>query len=194
MKFLATLCIMIFLNVCTAQSCGLHDASLIKKLAVNFDYPEGLHVEGAVWEAQQAGRLPMPDMERLQANGEKREMLNELAFRKTIAGLERFGELLISGRSNLAQSTVSVLLVDEMMWSRIVFGQFKVDLLPDTAGPEHDDLVFITETSVVLAIADTSMSLQESIKMGLIRLYGAPNDVQSFLFQVGLSDSIRVNN
>ena len=166
----------------------MHDASLVRKVAVNIAYPDALAVESAVWEAQKAGWLPVPDVVRLQATGEDRKALDEMAFRKTVEALKTFGSLLDSKTSGAQHADVSVLLVDEMMWNRFSMENGHTDLLADISEPQDDDLVIVTETSVIMAMVSASLSIDEAVDMRVLRLYGAPTEVQKFLSRFGRSN------
>ena len=96
---------------------------------INLEYPDAIHVEGSVWEVQKAGRLALPDMNRQMATA-------------------------------VEPTDFVLLLVDEMMWNRFVFRHGHIELQADISEPEEDvDLVAVTETSVIMAIIDASMSL-----------------------------------
>lgn len=129
----------------------------------------------------------MPDWKRLQATGEDRKALDEMAYRRTVAALKTFGTLLDGNTSGAERADVSVLLVDEMMWNRFSMGNGHTDLLPDISGPQDDDLVIVTETSVVMAIVSASLSIGEAVDMNVLRLYGAPAEVKMFLSRFGRS-------
>ena len=184
------------LGVPDAPGCGLCTPEFIKKVGVNIGYPDALHVEGAVWAAQKAKRLPMPDMKRLQATGAKRKVLDLMTLQKTVKTLQAFGALLLLNEDGAAsgpeRAVVSVLLVDEMMWNRFVPQDGKTRLLPDVKGPEKGDLVIVTETCVVTAISGASLSVAEAAEMGVLRLYGAPGEAERFLSRSGhpLADSV----
>lgn len=123
----------------------------------------------------------MPDVDRLQATGEDRKALDEMAFQRTVAALKTFGTQLDSKTSGGERANVSVLLVDEMMWNRFSMGNGHTDLLPDISGPQDDDVVIVTETSVLMAIVSASLSIGEAVNMGVLRLYGAQAEVEMFL-------------
>ena len=141
-----------------------------------------------MWEAQKAGRLPMPDVVRLQATGEDRKALDEIAFRRTVEALKTFGSLLDSKTSGAQRAEASVLLVDEMMWNRFSMENGHTDLLADISEPQDDDVVIVTETSVIMAIVSASLSIGEAVNMDVLRLYGAPAEVEMFLSRFGRSN------
>jgi len=129
----------------------------------------------------------MPDVDRLQATGEHRKALDEMAFQRTVTALKTFGTLLDSKTSCAERADVSVLLVDEMMWNRFSMGSGHTDLQPDISGPQDDDVVIVTETSVLMAIVTASVSIGEAVDMGVLRLYGAQDRVEMFLLGFGRS-------
>ena len=115
----------------------------------------------------------MPDVDRLQATGEHRKVLDEMALRKTVAALKTFGTLLESKTPGTHRGDVSVVLVDEMMWNRFSMNNGHTDLLTDISGPQDDDLIIVTETAVIVAIVSASLSIDEAVDMGVLRFYGA---------------------
>ena len=130
----------------------------------------------------------MPDVVRLQATGEDRKALDEIAFRRTVEALKTFGSLLDSKTSGAPRAEASVLLVDEMMWNRFSMENGHTDLLADISEPQDDDVVIVTETSVIMAIVSASLSIGEAVNMGVLRLYGAPAEVEMFLSRFGRSN------
>ena len=130
----------------------------------------------------------MPDVVRLQATGEDRKALDEIAFRRTVEALKTFGSLLDSKTSGAQRAEASVLLVDEMMWNRFSMENGHTDLLADISEPQDDDVVIMTETSVIMAIVSASLSIGEAVNMGVLRLYGAPAEVEMFLSRFGRSN------
>ena len=130
----------------------------------------------------------MPDVVRLQATGEDRKALDEIAFRRTVEALKTFGSLLDSKTSGAQRAEASVLLVDEMMWNRFSMENGHNDLLADISEPQDDDVVIVTETSVIMAIVSASLSIGEAVNMGVLRLYGAPAEVEMFLSRFGRSN------
>lgn len=140
---------------------------------LNLEYPDAIHVEGSVWEVQKTGRLALPDMNREMATGHERKRLDEIAFQRTVEALETFGELVNRTPSAAEPTNFVLLLVDEMMWNRFVFRHGHVALKADISEPEEDvDLVVVTETSVIMAIIDASMSIAEAEEMRVLRIYG----------------------
>ena len=81
-----------------------------------------------------------------------------------------------------------MLLVDEMMWNRFSMENCHTDLLADISEPQDDDVVIVTETSVIMAIVSASLSIGEAVNMGVLRLYGAPAEVEMFLSRFGRSN------
>lgn len=152
------------------QASGFHSDEFLIKVAVNLDYPDGLHVEGKVWKAQQQGDLPLPDMKRLSSQGEERRVLNEILFKQIVDALESFGELLETKDVNEGYSSITVLLVDEMMWNIFASNKGETTLYSDMPGSGTGELVIITESTVMLEIAKKSLSIDQAMKMGIMRM------------------------
>jgi len=161
---------------------------------LNLKYPDAIHVEGSVWAAQKAGRLTLPDMNRQMASGHERKQLDSIAFQKTIEALETFGDLVNRNPSATEPLDIVLLLVDEMMWNRFVLRHGHVEFKLDISEPEEDvDLVAVTETSVIMAIIDASMSVAEAKEMRVLRIYGEPDKEALFLSQFGHLDVAQAN-
>ena len=181
---LAVLCGLMGSVSLEADACGLCSPEFVKKVTVNIVYPGALSVEGAVWQAQKAGHLAMPDIERLQTSGEERALLDLTVFRKTVGALKTFGTLMGDG-SPLDGRKATLLLVDEMMWNRFAREDGEIRLQADAIEPEAGELVIVTETVVLNAIGDASLTLNEAIEMKVLRVYGADDEVAKFLAHCG---------
>ncbi len=99
-----------------ALACGFHDATSVQRGVLNFLYPDALHVSGATWALQQAGRLPMPDRRRLSARGEERAKLDAAAYWKARAALTSLGTEMQARQT--APHVAALVLVGPMLWMR----------------------------------------------------------------------------
>lgn len=110
-------------------------------------------------------------MNRQMASGHERKQLDAIAFQRTVDGLETFGEMVNRNPSAAEPLDFVLLLVDEMMWSRFVLRHGHVEFKADISEPEEEvDLVVVTETSVVMAIIEASMSIAEAKALRVLRL------------------------
>jgi hypothetical protein len=70
-----------------------------------------------------------------------------------------------------------VVLLGPVMWNRIEAERGSVKSLLHVAGPERGDVVVVTEIAVVEAIAAGSLTFEEALSLGVMRLYGPAADV-----------------
>jgi hypothetical protein len=169
----------VLLAVATAAAaCGFEDPSSIgaRRGFLNFVYPESLHVGTAVWQAQLAGKLPRdPLAQRAELTPEARG-----AFRmmQASAALRALGARLASEGGDGAPN-VSVVLLSSVMWSRFEPQGKAVNANVHVTGPEEGDVVLVTDTPPVRALADGSLEFSEALASGLVRLYGDPVKVEA---------------
>jgi hypothetical protein len=164
-------------------ACGFHKPETIAQGLLEWNYPDALHVDGAVWAGQQAGVLPMPDRRQLQASGTERKMLDTRAYLAALRALHALGAGF--DQRNVpddASSGKAVLLLETMLWTRFPAGG---EVEPHVTGPEPGDLVVVTDDPVVGAIADGRLNLAEAMEQGFIRLYGTPEQERDFLERFG---------
>jgi hypothetical protein len=152
---------------------------------LNWTFPDALHVTGAVWSAQKAGVLPMPDAERLVARGAARKQLDEQAYKKADAALHAWGEALSRIDTGADGDALSLVLIEPMLWTRFVRAGEVVEMQCDVNGSEAGDLVLITDVPVLHAIDEGTMSIAEAIEMELVRLYGTPEQKRRFIESCG---------
>ena len=60
-------------------ACAIPSELIIQQQMLNFKNPNATHVMGATWTLQKAGKLDMPDPERIMARGAKRKEMDEAA-------------------------------------------------------------------------------------------------------------------
>lgn len=66
----------------------------------------------------------------------------------------------------------SVVLLDSMMWTTFVEGSGGYRVLTHVEGPARDDVVVVTHSKVVAAIAGGELDASSAESFGLVRLYG----------------------
>ena len=98
------------------RACGFHSSQTIARTLLNLRYPDALHVDGAVWSAQQKGLLRL-DRARLQATGPERRMLDTRAYLEALRALFALGEA-FGQTSDAARLPVSLVLTESMLWTR----------------------------------------------------------------------------
>jgi hypothetical protein len=157
-------------------ACGFHTKESLAKAFLNFTYPNALHVTGAIWTGQQAGILPMPDRERLQATGKKRKILDTQAYWKTTRALHSLGGAFDSIKGK--QILKAVVLVETALWARYG-GSKEIEL--HAVGAQAGDLVIVTGAPVLDTIKRGKLTISRALKSGYLRLYGTPEQQQAFL-------------
>jgi hypothetical protein len=162
-------------------ACGFHTDQSIAQTLLNLHYPDALHVDGAVWSAQEKGLLPL-DRKRLQATGTQRRMLDTLAFRKTQRAFFALDKSFKQHSSEISRPGMAVVLTETIFWTRYPVGD---EIKLHVSGPEPDDLVIVTDEPVLHVIAEGRLTIDEAINKGLIRLYGTPEQENIFVLNYG---------
>lgn len=162
------------------MGCGYENPKDVQRGAMNFIYPDSLHVFGAIWRMQQAGRLPMPDMTRKMATGDERRALDREAYFKVLRALQSLGASFDMAASR--QHSIAIVLLEPMMWNRFPVGEERAALNfeLDVRGAEGDDLVVVTDEPVLLAVAEGRLSIAEALDAEAIKLYGGEEKVAAF--------------
>lgn len=171
---LAGMGLLVLALLCWAQlpvaACGYHDSpeasKNVQKGILNWVYPNSLHVRWPIWQAQVEGQLPSDDT---------------LSFQKTWRALKvlsrRFGTLTPADRLE----RFSMVLVENVLWSQFTVAGSQSLVAIDVAGPIVGQLVVVTDEPVLYALAKDSLSLSLAIESGLVKLYGQPDQIDSFL-------------
>jgi hypothetical protein len=158
-------------------ACGLEDPSSIamRRGALNFGYPDALHVGTAIWQAQLDGLLPRDP---LALRGDLTpEARGALRLLRAQGLLRQFAERLARAQAAVSQPDLAVVLVGPVLWTRYqstpsgLVAQLHVD------GPAKHDVVAVTDLAVIEAVATGALPLADALARGLLRLYGPPADV-----------------
>jgi len=155
-------------------ACGYHDDVSIARGALNWVYPDSLHVIGAISAAIAAKRLAYRDEGPVTAD------LFGSRYNATVRTLQRFGDSLASAR-DAAPPSLSVVLVELMLWTRFenAGGELRAEF--HASGPRPGDLVLVTGRDVVREIAAGALTVGEAHGLGLIRLYGSDSQAAAFI-------------
>jgi hypothetical protein len=151
------------------QACGYEDPASVALGALNITYPNALYVGTAVWQARQDGLLPVKSP---QFNGGP-----DTALQAGQDGRLQAVKALYQLRRHLgndpAMPPVAVVFIPAVMWSRLVPQPDKLSLTMHVAGPQTDDVVLITEPAALQAWAGKSLTTEQLLDNGLVRLYGS---------------------
>ena len=179
-RCLFAVCLILSLHA-AGWACGYHDPASIRVGLLNWFYPESLHVNGAIWRAQQAGKLPPPDTERLLATGAYRKELDAAAFEKTKRALHRLGVRMSREATMGRTEQFSLVLVENGLWSWFSISRMQQTVAVDVNGPGISELVVVTDDPVVHAMAWGDLPLSEAVEAGLLKLYGDPERIDQFV-------------
>ena len=99
-------------------ACGFHDPVMLSRGLLTWRYENALYVTGAIWDAQKAGQLEMPDRERLVAMGPERERLDREAYRRAVAAVSALGAAMDPVERPANMPGVALVLLEGMLWTR----------------------------------------------------------------------------
>jgi hypothetical protein len=156
-----------------ASACGFENPQAVALGTLNWAYPNALYVGTAVWQAEDAGLLPA----RTQSAGT--QSAGPLAFYRAAALMKQFGAQLADANLGQAQTSVSVVLIPQVMWTRVQLGPEGISVRSHADGPSAGDVVIVTGEKVVRALLDGRLNATVAEDYGLLRLYGARQQVES---------------
>jgi hypothetical protein len=160
-----------------ARACGYHDPSSINLGMLNWSYPDSLHVRTAVWMAQRDGALARADQpaERDPAMATIGAMLR---LRETTLKLSAWRDRASATLDGRPVPSFSIVLIGTMLWARFEQAGGKLEVTPHADGPASDDVVIVTDEPVLSALLESRITPQAARERGLIRLYGAPRNIE----------------
>jgi hypothetical protein len=156
------------------RACGYHDDVSIARGALNWTYPDALHVIGAISAAVMEKRLQLRDAEPV-APG-----LFGTQYHATAKLLERLAASLRAAADAPALS-FSLVLLEPMLWTRFEATPGEINMQIHVANPQPGDLILISGQDVIRAVAEDELAIGEAHRRGLIRLYGNETQVAAFL-------------
>ena len=165
--------IALFAGATLASACGFEDpkGADAARGAINWIYPEALHVTSAVWRAQLEGLILRDDRQ------EAAKAL--LGYRKAAADLAKLrGTLTLTKDEGEAAPSFSILLIAPMLWTRFAPTQDGLSMVSHVDGPQAPDIVIVTDEPVVAALASGRITPLAARQQGLLRFYG-PSEGQS---------------
>lgn len=148
-----------------ASACGFEDpkGADAARGALNWIYPESLHVTSAVWRAQLDGVI------------ERSPATKSLFAYQTVASrLNSFRDRMSEANEGTG---FSVLLIGPMLWSQFRSDGARLNILPHAEGPGTGDVVVVTDEYVIAALVSRRLTSKDATELGLIRFYGPPADV-----------------
>jgi hypothetical protein len=147
----------------------------MRRGALNFGYPDALHVGTAIWQAQLDGLLPRDPLAlRGDLTPEGRGALRLLRAQGL---LRQFAERLARAQVAVSQPDLAVVLVGPVLWSRYQSTSTGLVSHLHVDGPAKGDVVAVTDLAVIEAVATGALPVADALARGLLRLYGPPADV-----------------
>lgn len=157
-----------------SRACGFHNDVSIARGALNWVYPDALHVVGAISTAVMQKQLQLRDDEPV-APG-----LFGAQYRATAKSLERLAASL-DAATGAASLSFSLVLIEPMLWTRFEAIQGGINTQLHVSGPQPGDLIVVSGQDVIRAVAEGDLAVGEAHGRGLIRLYGSEVQVATFL-------------
>ena len=149
------------------HACGYENPQTVALGSLNWVYPDALHVRAAVWRAEDDGLLPSG----------LTESSGPLAFYRAAAAVKKLGANLAGSLPAETGLAMSVVLIPQVMWTRFDIGTEGLAVQNHAEGPQHGDLVIVTEEKVVRALVDGKLNPETAEASGLMRFYGDPEEI-----------------
>ena len=167
-------------------ACGYDNPQSVSRGFLNWTYPNSLYVIGAISKEVAARHLPLANFDRAGTD------LFGSRFKLTKTAIEQFGVMLRSVSASPFPTYVSLVLVEPMLWTRFEPNAGGFDARVHVSGAERGDLVLVSGEAVIGEIAARRLIFGDAVRLGMVRLYGAEQQVAEFVRrfgQVGASDS-----
>ena len=152
-----------------AEACGYHDPTSVSRGMLNWVYPKALYVTTAVWMAQRDGIIAREEPQAARAL---------LGYQRAETLLGVFRERLAGALDGNAAPTFSMVFIGPMLWSRYETASGAVSMAAHLDGPAHDDVVIVSDETVIAGLLDGRITPAAARDLGLMRLYGTPEGVQ----------------
>ncbi|RUU13862.1 hypothetical protein EOD23_03050 [Mesorhizobium sp. USDA-HM6] len=168
------------------RACGYDSPQTASQGFLNWLYPDSLYVVGAISKEVAAGRLPVANFDQTGPD------LFGHRFKLTATALEQFGAMLRAASPGPAQPSVSLVVVEPMLWTRFDQGPDSLRTTVHVSGAHPGDLVLVSGEAVVTEIAARRLTFGQAVERGVVRLYGTAPQIAQFLLNysdVGASDS-----
>jgi hypothetical protein len=163
--------------LCPAASsaCGYHDDVTMARGLLNWIYPDALHVLGAISAAVAEGQLPNPNLA-----ASAPDMFGA-KYHRTVQSLERLGYGLAATSDEARPDSISLVLIEPMLWSRFELSSGQLRTQTHVTGPKTGDLVLVSGEAVIGEIASGRLTIGKAHQLGLVRLYGPAAQQARFL-------------
>ena len=162
-----------------AEACGYHDPLLVDRMVgrgmIGWQFPSAQQVRSSIWSAQQAGLLPAAA-----APGS-----DPVTYREVTSALRILGLGLDRSRAEDPIPSTAMVLFDSVLLTRYAPSEHGIKTEIHITNPDSDDLVVVTEEPVILAVENGSLSMENAVSRGMVRLYGSSEQKAAFLAHFG---------
>ncbi|CAN7715544.1 hypothetical protein LJR234_006200 [Mesorhizobium amorphae] len=168
------------------HACGYDSPQTASQGFLNWLYPDSLYVVGAISREVAAGRLPLANFDQTGQD------LFGHRFKLTATALAQFGNMLRVASSGPSESSVSLVVVEPMLWTRFDQGPDGLRTKIHVSGAQLGDLVLVAGEAVIAEIAARQLTFGQAVERGVVRLYGSAPQIAKFLLSysdIGASDS-----
>lgn len=172
--------------VSEGRACGYDSPQTVSQGFLNWLYPDSLHVVGAISREVAARRLPLANFDQTGPD------LFGRRFKLTATALEQFGDMLRVASPGPSQPSVSLVVVEPMLWTRFDQGPNGLRTTIHVSGAQPGDLVLVAGEAVIAEIAARRLTFGQAVERGVVRPYGTAPQIAQFLLSysdVGASDS-----
>ncbi|MBB6412776.1 hypothetical protein [Mesorhizobium sangaii] len=173
-------------SVSEGRTCGYDSPQTVSQGFLNWLYPDSLYVVGAISREVAAGRLPLANFDQTGPD------LFGHRFKLTAAALEQFGDMLRVASPGPFQASVSLVVVEPMLWTRFDQGPDGLRTTVHVSGAQPGDLVIVAGEAVIAEVAARRLTFGQAVERGVVRLYGPAPQIAQFLLSyshVGANDS-----
>lgn len=162
-----------------SSACGYHDDVTMARGLLNWIYPDALHVLGSISAAVAASQLPNPNLV-----ASSPDMFGA-KYNRTIQSLKQFSGGLATAPDEMHASSIALVLVEPMLWTRFERSDGKLLTRMHVTGPAPGDLVLVSGEAVISEIAEGRLTIGKAHRLGVIRLYGTAAQQAQFLLAYG---------
>jgi hypothetical protein len=156
-------------------ACGYEDPTSAAQGALNWVYPDSLHVVGAIAMAVAARELPPPNF-----NPTEKDLFG-FRFRKTAGSIAQLGGVFRLASPVQSSLSFSLVLVEAVLWTRFEADPDGLHTQIHVNGPAPGDVVLVSGESVIAEIDAGRLTIGRAFDRGYLRLYGPKDRVDQFL-------------
>jgi hypothetical protein len=158
-----------------AWACALEgDDVVLLRSALGVAYPGALNVLAAVSAARRSGRIERWRGLDVPATADERRA-ERARIERSLGRLR----LRMAGVAPAGAPALSVVLIEPMLWSRLVPRAGRIELSLHVAGAARGDVIAVSDEPVLASLDSGRLSATVAIGLDLLRLYGRPAQVEA---------------